>query len=61
MENQYTYYTPDQDDQNQNGQGGYQYQPQDEKPPKKENITLGKSSMFRTGIWCGSKCGFSDK
>lgn len=27
MENQYTYYTPDQDDQNQNGQGGYQYQP----------------------------------
>ena len=36
MENQYTYYTPDQDDQNQNGQGGYQYQPQDEKPPKKK-------------------------
>ncbi|MDO5590224.1 MAG: trypsin-like peptidase domain-containing protein [Lachnospiraceae bacterium] len=36
MENQYTYYTPDDDNQNYNEQGGYQYQPHNEKPPKKK-------------------------
>ena len=67
MENQYTYYTPDQDNQNNNEQGGYQYQPQDEKPPKKKTphwvkavcfglaFGVAASAAFQTSNLVGSK------
>ena len=60
MENQYNYYTSDQNMNTENYSTGGN-QDQGPKKTRKGRLKMGKSGMYRTGFRSGCKCGISDK
>ena len=61
MENQYNYYTTDQNMNTGNYGGGGEPGKEPQKKRGKGRSEMGKGGLCRTGIWSGCKCCISDE